>query len=327
MIKKIKNREFEFFKAQVENEEFIISYFELFESCFGKREDLNREWYNWFNLASPFGKNDIFLVKDLESNQLVSAYGLLPYQVNYNQKLYPAALCTNVMVHPDYRGYGLFVETGLFALKDSSKKGNKIVIGIPNENAIRGHLKVGWNQLDNLYFLNINPSLCEDKPLESGIKELTNYKQLENISSFFEKYNYSIVRNKEFIKWRFLERPNKSYKIFILEEYEKVEGYIVLKKFLDEEQSILKTHIVDFGYNQIHHLKKLLNTSIYYSKQEKSHLLNMWHLTEESTEYNCIVSIGFRKTENFNYFINYSDQINYDNIHNWHITLGDNDVY
>ena len=87
----------------------INQWLELFEACFGKRSNLNKEWYYWYNTL--YRDNNIFIVKD--KNKIIASYGLYPLNLNFKNTPKQGYLCHNVMTHPEYAGQGLFTKLGI----------------------------------------------------------------------------------------------------------------------------------------------------------------------------------------------------------------------
>ena len=96
---------------------------------------------------NPLGKNIWFTAFD--KARPIGLYGMLPKEIKIENDKYPAFLCNNVGVIPEYRGKGVFVELGKFAT-DSCKG---ILFGVPNDSALPGHIKVGWDKLGTLELL------------------------------------------------------------------------------------------------------------------------------------------------------------------------------
>ena len=130
----------------------MSKYLNLFEKCFGKRENINADTFLWFGLNHPASENYSFGFIDKATGNLISAYGLLPLDAMLLHKKIKCALCTNVMTDPDYSGMGLFVKIGEESIRYIASVGISMCLGIPNENAIKGHIKVGWTQREDIWF-------------------------------------------------------------------------------------------------------------------------------------------------------------------------------
>ena len=78
---------FVFRREDPNDKNFMIEYLELWKKCFGESEKCSREWYEWINLNCPSGNNNLYVARDETTNKLVSAYGMLPFEVVKKGKL------------------------------------------------------------------------------------------------------------------------------------------------------------------------------------------------------------------------------------------------
>tara|TARA_Y100000592_G_C5456896_1_gene311855 strand:- start:1072 stop:1986 length:915 start_codon:yes stop_codon:yes gene_type:complete len=290
----------------------INQWLELFEACFGKRSNLNKEWYYWYNTL--YRDNNIFIVKD--KNKIIASYGLYPLNLNFKNTPKQGYLCHNVMTHPEYAGQGLFTKLGKYAISNVSK--DSILIGIPNSNAIKGHYKVGWQEMPNINFYtktsfkNYNHNFT---PIDKFYK-----KDNEKINNFLSKYNFSLKKNSNYLNWRYSTRPYIKYKIYKSNPFT---SYVVLKHFIEEN----KLHIVDYGYDTDNDFINIIKFSESLAFKLKVNILNLWNINTK--EQKTLLKYSFFKDSNFNKFILYNNNIkfNNENLDNWCINLGDNDVY
>ncbi|MBN1654676.1 MAG: GNAT family N-acetyltransferase [Deltaproteobacteria bacterium] len=131
---------------------------ELYRQAF-KGSDISekdpRLWDYQFQ-KNPQGKGLIGLA--LSGGTIVGHYAILPATyLDENGRLIKYGLVIDVMVHPDYRKKGVFVDLGRFCLRTAlEQQGIKHAIGFNfTATALRavlpGHLKVGWRPHIKLY--------------------------------------------------------------------------------------------------------------------------------------------------------------------------------
>jgi predicted N-acetyltransferase YhbS len=118
------------------------SVLSLFKEAFGKSRD-SRQWV-WEFTESP--EPAIIVVAEAD-NKIVGHYAILPRRFKVGNSVLEGGLVVDVMTHPMYGKRGIFVNSGLEAFKQAEEAGMKMLIGFPNEAAIRGHMKVGWKEL------------------------------------------------------------------------------------------------------------------------------------------------------------------------------------
>lgn len=291
----------------------------LMSICF-KRE-FSRDWFEWFNLNCPFGKNNIFIAEDLDNSDIVGVYGLLPYKCIINNKIVDSLLCTNVMTHPDYGGRGIFTQLGRYALSSEFKNGKfKFSLGVPNANAIKGHLKIGWTVFSNLTFY------------KKHINAKTNFEG-EQIFEFTDDHgafatkismnnNFSVLKNSDFLNWRYFERPDKEYIIYEIRSNGVLSGFIVLKYF--DANNYKKLHILDiYAVNDVFYMKLIdIATSLASDCDE----LNCWQI-DNSQQIKPFLQAGFVSFPEKNILIMFNNKVEDPIEDKWLFTLGDNDVY
>ncbi len=306
----------EYRKIQDEHEKSL--FINAWEKTFSRQD--HSLVYAW-----EFGSNnDLYAIFDNE--EVVAGYCLLNYQAVFNQEIVDAALCNSVFVRPDYQGQNLFVRLGRYALARAEEEGTKIVIGIPNNNAIPGHKRVGWSFLGQINFLEKEGKSASSDQINPNIVLLDS----SNIDSYIDKIyqcsikvsqerSFSILKDKYYFKWRYIEPPLSPYKVFAFVDNE-VLGYIVYKYY----EPLKRLHIIDIEAVNEEVLRELLKVCD--SFKENFTLVNLW----ESTIYkDYFLDSGFRRSEESNQLIAIypyrKEPVSLGNRVN--IVLGDNDVF
>jgi hypothetical protein len=295
-------------------------YLDLWRACFGNKPKCNNEWFNWLNLEGPYGKNNSYVIRDEETNKMIAGYGLLPMSVVHNGKEHKTTLCTNVMTHPDFGKRGLFTTIGKQALINEAAGGVTIQVGIPNDNAIAGHMKVGWQRLPNLSFFQNNTTPYENKTDIKFHKVKSFVKGFDSLlDKFNEKYDFYFKKNSDFLNWRYVNHPYNNYDCWISSNES---SYAVTKIFEN------KLHIVDYGYDTDKDFDDLLKMVQNIGIMHDVKLINLWKFDSPSPEDEIFARNNFEKDVNYNRLILYSDiDFTTSDLKNCHIVLGDNDVY
>ena len=207
---------------------------------------------------------------------------------------------------------------------------DNIFLGIPNENAIRGHMKVGWQEQPNIpYFSKIK--FKSNKKIKNEFIKVKRLNPQDNdkLKQFSEKYDFSILKNNEFINWRYTDRPYTTYEIYKLKTNGSFLGYIILKYYVERESvagATNKLHIVDYGYNSTKDFLKILKFIETKANDLKVDILDFWCYNKE--EQKILLKEGFNKDIKSSRLITYSNaDLSYGSKDNWKIVLGDNDVY
>ncbi|GAG17714.1 unnamed protein product, partial [marine sediment metagenome] len=149
-------------------------------------------------------------------------------------------------------------------------------------------------------------------------------------ASISKDRHISIVRNKEYLNWRYVSNPGE-YVIYAAKRKDLLAGYIILK--CEKGTSGLKLgNIVDIfaAKNQITLIQTLVLRAIEYFRQEKIDVVFSW-VIKSSELYRALNELGFISYYKKLHFairtirIEYSDLIQLKNPAAWYFTMGDAD--
>lgn len=291
-------------------------------ACFGERDFLNEKWYYWFNFHCPTGHNRNYIAIDNTTGHFVGGYGLLPIRIKTNDQIVDGSLCTNVMTHPEHQGKGLFTQMGRYCIANEEKYGSKLVLGVPNQNAYRGHMKVGWRHISDLVF--IAKFTFRNKPFISREIPIFDTRIDTFLHEVAKHANFMVVKDRKFLNWRYPQRPDKKYKLFIFERNGNIDGYMILKHF--DANNYKKTHILDIMAQSKEAFDDLILAAEYHTIGRDE--LNCWQIKHSIYEKyfadNCFV-----ETKNKDIFIIHTKHEDKMGLvpSSWWIALGDNDAY
>ena len=219
---------------------------------------------------------------------------MLPRNYTLNGNHLDVGLVVDVMTNTALRGQGLFVRSGLEAIRRLERTNVKTVIGFPiRKEVLPGHLKVGWNvQLTMPIYVcpvgsaqnkRFNHRLISafakilrviSSPLrvsKSQISEIAVSELLEdqNLLNFFsagtEQKLIQIDKSKEFLDWR-LNRPGVDYKVFLCSDNSPKSVAIVRKMDLNGFQTIA---LLDFCSEGTKWTRAMIRHLMDYAKDQK----------------------------------------------------------
>lgn len=307
----------ELYCSKVE-ERHIDLFIAAWEDAFSRK--LNEDIYFWL-FKKP---NKLYAVFDNE--KIVAGYCLLEYQSVLDKQIVKAALCNNVFVSSSHQGKNLFVKLGRYALNQAQNDGIKIAIGIPNQNAIPGHKRVGWTFQDKVYFLE-KPKIDSAHPIHKDIIWLKAgdclkfVDSVENLSKIVSRNrSFSIIKTKDYFIWRYIARPNNQYRYAFYIQKGVLQGYMICKYY----EPLNRIHIIDIEVTEESVCYELINAAE--SLQNDYKLINIL----ESTAYkSCFLKSGYVVSSEYNEAILIKpynkDSITFGSSYN--LVLGDNDVF
>jgi len=305
---------------------------ELFNIVFGKNR--SRELWEWQYLKAPAGQAVIKLL--LDGNRMIGHYAVVPVEITVDGKTVLAAQSIDTMVHPQYRGQGIFTHLAKLVYREISAKRYCCVYGFPNVNSYQGFVKgLGW-----LGFGMIDAFVAEAKNLRTHstsspsrtVFRLRQFDERADVlwTSSAERQKVSVKRTTQYLNWRFALKPGTEYALFgLVDERDNLVGYAVTKFY--RERDLLTGHIVDFMCKDNQDITMLLGACYSNLLDGNASRVSCW-MDARSQVANQLRTDGFR-TETMQAFFGvkpltdlaeYSTLLSYDN---WQITMGDSDVF
>lgn len=284
-----------------ENEEEIKTFFTLFNECFGERAHLDKEWYNWYYSSNPKGECNNYLLFDVNNAILVGAYGFAKIQYTINSKVITGVLGVNGMISQNYGRRGLFSKLMTIGLKYEAN--TNLAFSFPhgfNLSSVKGHINCGWSLNENFHFYELISKTPIAKNKKIKILTIDDLSKIE-FGLFNKESNFYFNRDKDFIKWRFFERPSKEYIIvgnFVSDQL--INGYMILGRYLNKDQKII-TQIVDYRVENAEVLENLIKTALV-----NGAIINLL-ISEVSEHLRIFKKIGFEKKEECYKLMTYPD--------------------
>ncbi|CAM3795401.1 GNAT family N-acetyltransferase [Vreelandella rituensis] len=292
-------------------------FISAWEAAFNRK--LASEVYEWI-----FDNRNI-IYAFIQEGEIVAGYCLYPVSCVWQGLPATALLCNNVFVCPGHQGKHLFVKISKASLNDAHENNyGAIAYGVPNVLALPGHKRVGWGDQDKIGFLEkkvfrVNKRQKNEwffgqlsEPDRSGLAECSKKASKER--------EFSIVKDRDFVRWRYESKPGVKYWFGIVRKKKEVVAYCVCKFF--GEKSAL--HIIDLDGTDKDALASLLEDVE--AIPEGFKLINVWSTTIHRS---LFLSNAYDDSEDGDNFIafNVSDLKPVYFGQNINFCLGDNDVY
>lgn len=332
----------------------------LFKDCFeangSPKKEENIEWQFLQNTEKSCYVDISF---DETNKKTAAIYAVSSVKFKVNDAEVKGTQSLDTMTDVAYRGKGLFTKLANSVYEKAANDNVALVYGFPNGNSIHGFKKkLEWEVLDPLPFL-IKP--LKTKYFTNKIKPLTflpninlsfskfrankNFIIKENTSfpndvnelwhSFSSHFKVGVVRDKDYLEWRYLNKPNEEYKIAHCYDSEnKYLGYVI--------------YIVKEKHNgRIGYIMELIFDT---TKPNAGNQLLKYAISEIKKEHaDCILSWCLEHSPNYatykkNFFINMPDKIRPIELHfgarsfkpelkdvisnraNWYLSYSDSDT-
>ena len=213
---------------------------------YGDIEIADKEYILHQYFKNPAGKAAIELAYDFESQCLAGQYIAIPNRIVIDGTVYPILLSLNTLTNENYRGQGIFTKLAE-RLYTSNTPDFIGVYGMPNQNSYHGFIKkLNCRDFGSipLFLRPLKPTnLVKERLHSSFLSSLArpfnliyktkpvrlpanleiveiDYNNLDLVDEFWEsihrKYPVMIVRDADYIKWRYLDTPIRNYRVYVL---------------------------------------------------------------------------------------------------------------
>ena len=243
----------------------------------------NSTW-KWQYEDLPTSKSHIFIAK--KDSEIIGYYHIPTYEIKINNESFKIGHIQSVAILNAYRGKGIFKELADFANKEVDNHLD-IIYTFPNKKSI--HTFTEYNQFKLIaplpvYLLPLDisqllasrykiPKILESmfsifnlafqilkKKLNQDEKLIELFEIDQQVEDFFiefgNKSTFRLLRNKQYLKWRYLDSPKGEHKIVCLKHKNLIKAITVIKK--EEIFSSTGLVIMDIAYENKKYLQKLI---------------------------------------------------------------------
>lgn len=324
----------------------------------------NEKYWNWMYKNNPINLMKIWVAED--NGKIVGHNAVIPVLMKIDNKIQLGTLELNTAVHPNYQGQGIFSALAKKLYNELAAEGLSVTYGYPNEIIYPIRInKLGWFKISSLPVLfrplnltGLVMGKVKNRYIVYLVSRINNlgllslkiffkgkkYKPPQKINvrevSFFndrfdefwddasKAYKIIVVRDKNYLKWRYLDNPNYGYTIYSAEKEGKIFGYIVLR--LAVEKHSKSGMIVDFLTlsEQKDVAFSLISKAIEHFKKERADLVTCY--IQNQYYYDLLRVSGFMPIPLQKYRPKFCARINvainkefFTDVSNWFLTNGD----
>lgn len=279
----------------------------------------NLENIRWQFFKNPTKKYLVDIAFDTISGKVAGIYAVSCISFKINTQISVGSQSLDTITDIDFRGKGLFTKLAKSVYQKAENTNISLVYGFPNGNSIHGfEKKLEWVVLDPVPFLikplksryftnkisflkffpNINLSFKGfSKSKEYTIKEEFSFPdEVNNLWDNFSKdIKVAVNRNKEYLHWRYIKKPNEDYKVVhCYDSYNKFLGFIVY--CVKDKHDGRVAYIMELIYDLKHPKAgcQLLSYAVKEVKKENADLILTWCF-QHSPNYNALKKSFFFK--------------------------------
>jgi len=323
-----------------------------------EKDKLDPRFWRWEFIEGSEGKAYLYIVED--GNRIVGHFADIPRRFSVEGKVVFGTLSLDLMVHPDYWRKGIFMAMGRYGTQRVKQENGLLMTAFPIRlETILGLKKIGWRQVAELpvlvypirfsgivnrYFHFIPLSIlvggaarffytlfskARRRDEFKGI-EVEEIRQLDDQFEAFCRKALSLnpimgIRDQNYLTWRYIQHPTRTYTIFRATKGGEMGGFIVLRKVdLLEFNSAV---IVDLLALDRTFLMALVDRGIEHGRKEGVDLLGFM-VPKVHPYYKILRESGFLPSFKTFLFMIYShvEEKNLFDPKGWYVNWGDTDV-
>ena len=310
--------------------------------------DLDERRIRWSYKNNPYGQADLFLLNDTDKQNCFGSCIVLPRKYYCIGNELDGGITIDFAIMKEYRSLGPAVK--LQKAITASKK-YKTLIAFPNNKSVSVQIRSGYTALGNMTrFIKMfrsanvlkrryNPmvstlaapvidSFAKLKTFKLRTKRFKNYRVdksvARNLGHVWEEgksqFDFSGDRSAEYLEWRFVQNPYRTYKIFSADDDNKeTSGYII---YYIEDNIVYVDDFFCSNFNR--DLEKLFNTFYLHCKAVSIDAVSV-RMLENNTMSNFLDVQGFFKEQLDSKVLFFHEQRNILKDRNIFITSGDSD--
>lgn len=327
---------------------------------FGEMEadKLKPEFWKWEFIEGADGRALIYIVE--EAGRIIGHFADIPRRFSINGEEVLGTLSLDLMVHPNYRRRGIFEEMGKYAVEQVKKKGGFFLTAYPiRRETIQGLRKIGWKDVVKLSVIvypirlqGVATRYLPFPPLSFALGVIANCfhslvfkRQMgkggegrvveeivepdEQFDVFWQRalslYPMMGVRDRSYLRWRYLRHPTRSYAIYRALKKGAMEGYIILRKV--DLLQLNSEVVVDLLALNEGALSLLVERGIQHSRDQGADLLGFM-VPKTHPYYRSLIRRGFLPSlKSFQFMVyNYGKTATLRDPKGWYVNWGDTDV-
>lgn len=294
------------------------------EKVFQLRYDVYGEPFDSAEWEWKFKRSTILVAMN-DKDEAVGIRPTIIMNLKYYDQVIKAGMNVDVMTHPQYQRRGIFSTLVKKSYNKLKKSDVNFVYTFPNEQSFPGYERsLHWTKISTIpllikpvnmknllskYIKNnkvcsiLSPFVTLGSKFYFRVKgdngEDLDFKRINNFNKDFDtlwekissQYNICVIRNHNYLNWRYCERPGYEYNIFAAFKQDELIGYIVTRK--DNMFGFNLGIIVDIlAINEV--VTKFLIKNAFESIKNQVDVVGCLML-EHVTYYNALKELGFRE--------------------------------
>ena len=321
----------------------------------GAKDD---RWWKWFYKNNPAGPSLIWIAE--VDNEIIGHAAHVPIRMKIGNQEVIGALGVDSMTHPDYQHQGILKKLQEKIAESSVEHGLYISVGTCLSHIMTIYKKLQIIEICQQHLLMKVTSLgkllkrrfgiprflgnalgyiwelitTRNSSTEDNIIDINQIFTFEkSINEFWRKASVQkqimVVRDMEYLNWRYFEKPGEDYKIFVAKKEVDIMGYMVLKLGKIDPTRGLIIDLLTLPDDNIV-IETLISKAIAYFKENGILIISCFMLPD-TQYYPILKKLGFiRRNSDLHFDIDiYNQSVSKEfvtNPQNWYFVRGDTDA-
>ncbi|MFC1853793.1 GNAT family N-acetyltransferase [candidate division CSSED10-310 bacterium] len=243
-------------------------------------EENPRTLENWswkFSDSNPAGHALIWIAE--HNQQMVAHFAAIPYRLKVFDEELKASHTIGALVESKYQKRGLLMLVADKLWQEQANNQIPFTWGFPNQRAYQLHLSyLGYVDLINFDEWNLKKSNFVERETPPAFQRIQIFD--DDVDALWRDcapdYDIAVVRNKSYLNWRYLQRPDWQYFPYGIYEQNVIKGYVVLKLYREKQRQ--RGHIIDiFAHrNDEQTLSQLIDGSLNFFSDRDVDEITVW---------------------------------------------------
>jgi hypothetical protein len=203
-----------------------------------------QNWYWKYTKNNPAGPSFIRIAEHNE--QMIAHFAAVPYRLKVFDEELIASHSIGALVDTKYQNRGLLKLVGEKLKEDLVRNNIHYTWGFPNERSYKMEkVALGYEDLVNFDEWQLEGTHLKRSEPPLSFRKITAFTEdFDRLwTAYSRDYDIAVKRDKTYLQWRYLERPDWWYFPYGFYEENCLKGYVVLKLY--REEKTLRGHIID----------------------------------------------------------------------------------
>lgn len=293
----------------------------------------SKAYFEWQYLRNPAGKAKVWIAE--YQGKIIANYAAIPHYFKIRKQEAIAWMVQDVLTHPEFRGLGIMHELSALCTEAICSKEFPVNYTFPNEYSHRSFLRRGWIEAYRLPLRMITDLSEKFTNIKDDFDSASTVSLFQkDIDGLWDKskndFQYAISRTSSYLTWRYFNKPGTKYFPFAEIKNRTLNGLLIMK-YYDLDETLRLAHICELFITSRNEtaLKNLIAKALKFAIDMRAKKLTAWLPPGHPYEpiYN---SVGFNIDKSIKRWLvvkSIPEITGVDKAENWHLSMGDSDVY